>query len=24
VTLPVSLFADNRANKPDVPRVVGR
>jgi pilus assembly protein CpaF len=24
VTLPVSLFADNRANKADVPRVVGR
>jgi pilus assembly protein CpaF len=24
VTLPVSLFADNRANKADVPRVLGR
>jgi pilus assembly protein CpaF len=24
VTLPVSLFADNRANRADVPRVVGR
>jgi hypothetical protein len=24
VTLPVSLFADNRANMADVPRIVGR